>query len=196
MRIISGTARGRKIYTPGRSESVSPIRPTSDRVREALFSILGSRVVGAVTLDLFAGTGALGLEALSRGSKEVVFVDASHKSVQLISRNLELCGFSDRSTVIQRDLLKSPSFLLTVKPGAGFDIIFADPPYRGGISEKTIAAIGRLKLLNDNGLLIVEEASEVTLGDRINGLGQVDCRKYGATKVYFYCLGKDENLNE
>ena len=128
MRIIGGTARGRRLQTPPKS-TVSRtgsqlIRPTADRAREALFNIIGKEVEDAVVLDLFAGTGALGLEALSRGAQSAAFVDKSSQSTDLIKKNIELCGFSDKSFVIKRDLAKSLSFLEKHAPNREFSIIF------------------------------------------------------------------------
>ena len=186
MRIISGTARGRRLFTPGRSSGVSVIRPTADRVRESLFNILGDSVVEAVTLDLFAGTGALGLEALSRGSSRAVFVDTSQDAIQLVKRNLDVCGFSDRATVLRRDLLKGPSFLRKIMPVGGFDLIFVDPPYRRGISVKIIRDLGKFDLLSKDGLLVAEEAADIELPDDVDGLQKSDRRVYGDTVICFY----------
>lgn len=196
MRIISGTARGRRLFTPGRSVGISAIRPTSDRVREAVFNILGDLVVDAVTLDLFAGTGALGLESLSRGSKRAVFVDVSQDSSRLIKKNLEICGFSERSNVLKRDLLKSPSFLRKIMPPNGFDLIFLDPPYRRGISKKILKYTGSFGLLAKNGLLVVEEGSDIELPDDIAGLNKIDRRIYGDTAIFFYRHNIEEKLYE
>ncbi len=196
MRIISGTARGRRLFTPGRGGGISPIRPTSDRVRESLFNILGDSVADAVTLDLFAGTGALGLEALSRGSDRAVFVDTSSDAIRLVKKNLDLCGFSSRATVLRRDLLKGPSFLRKIMPVAGFDLIFVDPPYRRGISVKIIRYLGKFNLLSKDGLLVSEEASDVELPDEIDGLQKIDRRVYGDTAICFYRNNIDEKQHE
>lgn len=192
MRIISGTARGRKLFTPGRGAGVSAIRPTSDRVREAVFNILGDRVAAAATLDLFAGTGALGLEALSRGCSRAVFVDTSPDAIRLIKKNLDICGFSDRANVIRRDLLKSLSFLPKIRPASGFDLIFIDPPYRRAISAKILKYLGGLALLNEDGILVMEEACEVELPENIAGLRKFDRRRYGDTAIFFYRNNREE----
>ena len=196
MRIISGTARGRRLITPGRGSGISPIRPTADRVRESVFNILADSVVDAVTLDLFAGTGALGLEALSRGSSRAVFVDTSPDAIRLINRNLDLCGFLDSSSVIRRDLLKNPSFLRKIMPSGGFDLIFVDPPYRRKISLKILKYLGRFDLLNKDGLLVAEEAADIELPDDIVGLQMIDRRVYGDTSICFYRHNMDEKQHE
>lgn len=106
MRIIAGIARGRKLISPGAKGGENEIRPTSDRAREALFNILGNDVCGARVLDLFAGTGALGLEALSRGADSALFIDKSQSAIGMINKNIQLTGFSDKVTILKRDLSK------------------------------------------------------------------------------------------
>jgi 16S rRNA (guanine966-N2)-methyltransferase len=196
LRIIAGTVRGRKLFTPGRGAAVSAIRPTADRVREAVFNILGDRVAAAATLDLFAGTGALGLEALSRGCGRAMFVDTSPDAIRLIKKNLEVCGFSDRATVIRRDLLQNPSFLLKIMPAAGFDLIFIDPPYRRTISAKILKYLGGSPLLSEAGIVVVEEAADVALPANIAGLQGFDRRLYGDTAIFFYRHNQEENQHE
>lgn len=186
MRIISGTVRGRRLFTPGRGKGVSAIRPTADRVRESLFNILADAATGGVTLDLFAGTGALGIEALSRGSSRAVFVDTSQDAIQLVKRNLDVCGLSDRATVLRRDLMKGPSFLRKIMPVGGFDLVFVDPPYRRGISVKILRYLGKYQLLSKDGLLVAEEAADIELPDDVEGLQQSDRRVYGDTAICFY----------
>lgn len=196
MRIISGTVRGRRLFTPGRGGGISAIRPTADRVRESLINILADSVVDAVILDLFAGTGALGLEALSRGGSRAVFVDTSSDAIRLVKRNLDICGFSNRATVLRRDLLKGPSFLRKIMPAGGFDLIFVDPPYRRGISVKILRYLGKFDLLSKGGLLVVEEASDIELPDEVDGLQKSDRRVYGDTAICFYLNTVDEKQHE
>jgi len=186
LRIISGIARGQRIFTPTRGNIVNHIRPTSDKVREAIFNIICDRLSAANVLDLFAGTGALGIEALSRGCNHVVFVDKSSEAVKLINRNLNKCGFSNKATVFRRDLLKSPSFLTKCSPDLGFGLIFADPPYRKAYSTRSLDIIANLDLLNSNGLLVIEEAKDVELPGKEGFLSLADHRKYGDTNVCIY----------
>ncbi|MHB8172922.1 MAG: 16S rRNA (guanine(966)-N(2))-methyltransferase RsmD [Nitrospirota bacterium] len=129
MRISGGESKGRRIAPPPRSRSTGHggVRPTSDKVREALFSILGQRVADAVFLELFAGTGAVGIEALSRGASRAVLVDSSERSARLIRENLESLGYRERAAVVAKDVLV---FLKkTVRELGPYDIVFADPPY-------------------------------------------------------------------
>jgi len=196
LRIISGTARGRRLFTPPKVKGVSEIRPTADRVREAIFNILTGRFVNGTVLDLFAGTGALGLEALSRGSDRAIFVDFNSAASRLIKKNLEACGFSDRAKLLKRDLLKNLSFLRKIRPVEGFRLIFVDPPYRRKISGKIIKQLGELAILSDDGLLVVEEASEVELPDEAGALRMIDHRVYGDTAIFFYENAKVEKEHE
>lgn len=189
MRIIGGTARGRKLFTPPPHEK--SIRPTSDRAREALFNILGQRVVQATVLDLFAGTGALGLEAFSRNARFVVFVDNNRLALQLIKKNILLCltGYTGDCgmRVVQHDLTKNiPWNKLPQETHRGFDLIFADPPYARDISCSVLAFINNSSLLTENGLLIVEERHSVVLPSSLSTLEQIDRRVYGETAFCFY----------
>ena len=174
------------MFTPGRSKGVSHIRPTSDKVRESIFNIINNRFDNADVLDLYAGTGAMGIEALSRGCPSAVFVDKSSDAVRLIKRNLDKCGFSNKSEVYKHDLLKSPFFLKMNRPENGFGLIIADPPYRKGYLTKSLEIIDRFDLLGINGLLVFEEAKEVELPDVVGSLSLTDRRRYGDTAVAIY----------
>jgi 16S rRNA (guanine966-N2)-methyltransferase len=162
------------------------IRPTSDRVREALYSILAGRPVAARILDLYAGTGALGLEGLSRGGASAVFVDLGAEALGLLRRNVELCGFANRSTIIKRDLTRGLAFLRGCSPPGGFDLIFLDPPYRRGLAERLLSGLPAVELLAAGGLVVAEEASEVALPHSWPGLQLDDHRVYGDTGIWFY----------
>ncbi len=188
MRIISGRSGGRKLHTPKQSKGrVSLIRPTSDRAREALFNIIGAQVQGARVLDLFAGTGALGLEALSRGAEQVVFVDDSPLACALIAENCRLCQEEKKSLILRRNLRKSPAFLKKMISAAPFDLIFMDPPYGQGFIGNLLFFFGKeAALLSGHGLLIVEEVHDADLPEASQGLVLQDCRIYGQTGFWFY----------
>ena len=196
MRIIGGTAKGRRLQTPPKSTAKRTgrpvIRPTADRAREALFSIIGSEVENGEVLDLFAGTGALGLEALSRGARSAVFVDKNSQSITLIQKNIELCGFSDRSSVIKRDLAKSLSFLEKILSGKEFSIIFIDPPYKNGLSLSMIKELSSGALLASSGLVIVEDDADIELPRSMGLLTLIDQRQYGDTGFWLYRAGKTD----
>lgn len=189
MRIISGSLKGRKLYTPPAKET--SIRPTSDRAREALFNILGNSVNGAMVLDLFAGTGAFGLEAFSRKARYVVFIDNSMLALRILKKNISLCLQSSSAPgeirVIKKDL-SQPVELKTLPNECclGFDIIFVDPPYGKNLSLSTLNFINNSCLLKKEGLLIVEERSSIDLPVRLSHLQQIDQRNYGETGFNFY----------
>jgi len=150
MRIISGTARGRRLREPAGLD----IRPTSDLVKESVFNIIQFDIEGRRVLDLFAGSGQLGLEALSRGAKSVVFIDSMPAAVKLIWENIKRCGFSDSAAVYNRDAIK----YLT---GEGaFDLIFIDPPYDTPLAGKALKQIIEFDKLNTNGIIICETRAD------------------------------------
>ncbi|HSL61745.1 MAG TPA: 16S rRNA (guanine(966)-N(2))-methyltransferase RsmD [Desulfotignum sp.] len=186
MRIISGTCRGRKLISPEGRE----IRPTSDRIRETLFNILGTRVKTARVLDLFAGTGALGLEALSRGAAHAVFVDTSPAACRIILQNINRCGFSLQAFVIRQDLhsaLHGPSIA-----SRRFDLIFMDPPYDRGFMEKIFEKQDFADLLSEGGILVVEHASREILPSSLNGLDIFRQKKYSRTTISFLTRTQDQ----
>lgn len=193
MRIISGKAKGMRLKTPS-SGSLS-IRPTSDRCREALFSILGDRVVHSRVLDLYAGTGAFGLEALSRDAGSAVFVDNSPASLRLIKDNIDLLqerlqgrGETAAAFTLKRDLRKGLDSVKTMDIGNGgrFDIIFLDPPYDTGLAETTLTSLAAADLLAPGGIIIAEERVRITLPAEIGGLKLIDRRCYGDTCFWMY----------
>ena len=153
MRVISGSARGRKL----RDFNGEDIRPTSDMVKESIFNIVQFDIEGRRVLDLFAGTGQLGLEALSRGASSAVFVDSSQDSIRLIKDNIRICGFSEASSVYRRDGVGFLSYCDV------FDLIFIDPPYDTDLAEKALGRIIEFDKLNTNGIIIFEtRASSIT----------------------------------
>lgn len=181
MRVISGTARGRRLSTfKGRD-----VRPTPDRVREALFSILQSRIgtfSGTTVLDLFAGSGAMAIEALSRGAETACLVEKAHASAQIIRDNLKLCKFEDRTQLVINDAVKA---LAAFDPGS-FDIIFLDPPYGRGLADAAIHEVARLQLLKEAGILCAETGAKEPLEDTYDNLRKIEQRRYGSVMVSLY----------
>ena len=179
MRIITGCARGTKLKTP---KGLST-RPTADRVKESLFSILGNRLEGAHVLDLFAGTGALGLEALSRGAASAVLVDASTSI--LIKQNASAAKLTDKVEVIGADCLR---FLRRMAhEQRRFDMIFCDPPYNQGYPAAVLAWLDKKPILTDVGILILEHSHhEPVSDDSLERLQIVRREKYGETVVAFF----------
>ena len=185
MRIISGICRGRKL-TPLKGLD---IRPTPDRIRETLFNILGPRVRHAQVLDLFAGTGALGLEALSRGAVHAVFVDRSDTACHIIRQNIDRCGFPEQTTVIREDLfsLRTPAAIACQQ----FDLIFLDPPYAKGYVSKTLGQKNFSALLSENGIIVAEHAASEILPFSLNGLDIFRQKKYSRTLISFLTRTQD-----
>lgn len=186
MRIISGLARGRKLFTPPPQSKA--IRPTSDRAREALFSIIGSKVRNSEVLDLFAGTGALGCEALSRGAQSVTFVDLSRQALGLIKKNIALVPDGrQRSRIIQHDMRRSLPFggdhSSSIQP---FNLIFADPPYQRGFTEKILFLLDNSTVLAQKVLIIIEEKKGVSLDMTLNNMFLDSCRCYGDSCFHFF----------
>jgi len=166
--------------------SSNSIRPTADRAREALFSIIGPEFKDVAVLDLYAGTGALGLEALSRFAQRAVFVDNNPQAIQLIEKNIELCDFSDRTLVLKRDLSKGLVFLEKQLPEIRFSVIFIDPPYRKGLSAKMLHELEKTNLLSTDVLVVVEEDALAECVSDVKELKLVDQRRYGETGFWFY----------
>jgi len=187
LRIISGHARGKKLATfSGRN-----IRPTSDKVREALFSILYSRFdsfVGKKVLDLYAGTGALSLEAISRGCENALLIDEGPQSSRIIPTNISACGMEGQARYLRSDVSKALSRL---DSGATFDLIFIDPPYGKSLAEKTIRTVSDPPLLAKNGIICVETGKEELLDEMIGIYTCFDKRIYGSTAVHFFCHSEE-----
>lgn len=179
MRIVSGQFRGRKLALIQGKD----IRPTSDRVREAIFNILGPRVRDARVLDLFAGTGALGLEALSRGASHGIFVDAAPEACTIIQENIARCKITKKAFLILHDLILHP--LPDSLRTNLFDLIFLDPPYTRGYVELILEKEFFLELLAPKGIIVTEQSHKETLAHSLNGLDIYRQKKYSNTIVSF-----------
>jgi 16S rRNA (guanine966-N2)-methyltransferase len=177
MRVITGKYKGRKLETPV-DESV---RPTSDKVKEAVFDLLMNDIYGSVCCDLFAGTGSLGIEALSRGAERCYFGDISRASIKLIYTNVEKCGAQDDAVIITGDFKR-----VLRKIHEKVDIFFIDPPYRSGLYEKALETIHFLDLLSDDGIILAEYDSNNVPPEQVEGFVRYRERKYGKTTVGLY----------
>ena len=174
MRVITGSARGRRLKTP---EGMY-IRPTTDNVKESVFNILQFDIEGRRVLDLFAGTGQLGIECLSRGAREAVFIDADRDAVKIVKENLKTCGFS--APVLQQD---SISYL----NGCGkFDLIFVDPPYDAGLYETVLEKINSFDILSDGGIILCESRRETVLPEMRRPYYKKKEYRYGRVKLSLY----------
>jgi len=175
LRIITGSARGCRLKTPKGAEIT---RPTADRVKESLFNILGQMVAGRKVLDIFAGTGNLGLEALSRGAESAVFVDKA--TAKLIAENLQLTRLSEKGTVRSGDVFAELSRQAAGR--AEFSLIFCDPPYHKGLWQQALRQIDASDgLMAENGILVVEHGAEENDIPELSRLQLVHNRRYGHT---------------
>jgi len=187
MRVVGGSARGRRLLSPRGGD----IRPMPDRVRQALFNILGRTVVGARVLDLFSGTGALGIEALSRGATACLFVENDRMAVRLIEENLRRLGFAEAARVWQADALQLAPRLAAIHEA--FDLVFAGPPYRLLEEAKTRAALMQLfaqlnlqESLSPAAVIVLQHPADVAIDAApAAGLVCTDQRRYGRTALTF-----------
>ena len=185
MYIISGEKKGRQLFGPGPEE----IRPITHLVRKAIFDLLRQVIDGAEFLDLFAGTGSVGLEALSQGAKSCFFVDRLPEAIELISKNVEELNYSDRTRICRSEASDALERLGAL--GHRFDIVFVGPPYETDLAEKTLRQLDELQVVNPGGLIVVEVFLKEDLKDRLKSLRQIKNREYGQTKLLIYRkLGK------
>ena len=179
MRVIGGSLRGRKL-TPMRGMA---IRPTADRIREAVFNILGAKPIDAVVLDLFAGSGALGIEALSRGASQAVFVDQAVTALNIVRKNLQLCRLENRTRVIQWDIAKNLNCLQSYRHT--IDLIFIDPPYQRQLIAPALTHLAALQLATEDAIAVVEHDPEETFDPLPSPWALTDQRRYGRTLISF-----------
>jgi 16S rRNA (guanine(966)-N(2))-methyltransferase RsmD len=194
MRIVAGKFKSRRL----KQFKGSAVRPTSDRVKEAMFRILGARVIDADFLDLCAGTGSIGLEALSRGAKSATFIDSNHHRIGIIESNLELCGFYRKHPQVQLLNLDARRALARLgRRKAVFDLIYFDPPYVSGIHKSCLAQIVEVRLLSPTGLLVMEHRKVKKANDPMPAmLGELALNRqehYGDTVLSFYVWEGAEN---
>jgi len=182
MRIISGTSKGRKLITPKRYS----LRPTSDRVKESLFNILGSEVEGKVVLDLFAGTGNLGIEALSRGAERVIFVEKGRQALQIIQTNLNQFGLADRSEILPKDVNRAIGILK--QRGECFDLILMDPPYEKGLIQRTLMKLNTHPIYHGDSILVIEHNRREPLPHILDEWNLIRQQKIGDTLLSFLTL--------
>lgn len=182
MRVIGGKAKGRRLKVP----KGHFLRPTASRVKEALFDILPHDLSGLRVLDLFAGSGSLSVEALSRGATEAILVDASSSAEKAIQDNLRASGFAERSRVWIAPVLRALKSL--ARRGEDFDLIFVDPPYEKGWVGKALSAVAGAGLLRKDGILVIEHSVREKVEESYGALRLRDQRRYGATLLSFFVL--------
>lgn len=182
MRVISGKARGLKLNTPKNED----VRPTTDRVKESLFNIINGYIIDGEVLDLFAGTGSLGIECLSRGANKCVFVDVSKTSIDIVKSNIKKARVEDNAEILNIDY---KSAIDKVKNKTyKFDIIFMDPPYYENMFMDALKKIDESDILKDDGIIVVEHDTKQKFPESIGKLIKDRSKKYGNTTLTFYCM--------
>lgn len=190
MRVISGQAKGRRIRVPrGRA-----LRPTADRVKEALFNILPKSLSGYKVLDLFAGTGNLSVEALSRGASEALLIDRAREARKTAYENLQSLELLDKARIWQTPVIRAVRLLS--RRGETFDLVFLDPPYERGLVEPTLKAIAQAGILKESGVVVAEHSAREKVEAGYGPLRLRDQRRYGATLISFFGLGREEVSKE
>jgi 16S rRNA (guanine(966)-N(2))-methyltransferase RsmD len=186
MRIVGGEARGRRLKAPPSDR----IRPTSDRIREAIFDLLGppgeGQAYSGSVLDLFAGTGALGIEALSRGFETGVFVERDRIALGLIRENLARCGYQDRCRVEEKEVLR---FLEVLDAAAPFALVLLDPPYKKQLVPGILERLVGSRWVSDGGRIVCEGERDLKLPERVEAFERVKHKRYGDTSVHLYIPG-------
>ncbi len=191
MRVVTGIQKGRRLKEPEGYD----LRPTSARVREALLSILAHRIEGARALDLYAGTGALGLESLSRGASQVVFVDNHAAAVRILRENVTRCGQDERCVVITQDV----EAFLTSPPSFGeppaFDVVFVDPPYHTTDLARLLERLSLSEKIAAQGMVVLEHFFKHAVPNRVGALTQTRQSRYGDTMLTFYQRAVEETCD-
>lgn len=183
MRVISGTARSRKLVSPGRAT-----RPITDRVKENLFNILGVRTIDAVVLDLFAGAGSVGIEALSRGAKQATFVEMDDEALKALRENLRLTGLAARATVVREEVFR---FIRRGRTGL-FDVVYLAPPQYKGLWSETLGLLDRRQFLTPGGLIVAQIHPKEFTTPELSQYELYDQRTYGNTMLCFF-KSRDES---
>ena len=184
MRITGGELKGRILCSiRGRN-----IRPTSSKVRQAVFNIIGNDVSGFHIIDIFAGTGIMGIEALSRGGESALFLDSSNRSVALIKKNLELCGFSSKGHVIKRDIREGIPQHDKLQQGS-IDLAFIDPPYGKDLIPGILESILQRGIMAEGSFIVTESVKHDGLPDKVGDFFLDKTRLYGETKIDIYYRG-------
>jgi 16S rRNA (guanine966-N2)-methyltransferase len=187
MRITGGEARGRLLA----SLKGLRIRPTADKVREAIFDLIGQEFEGVRVLDLFSGTGILGIEALSRGASMAVFVDRSEQALRITRKNLAACGYESKCILVRRDLRKGLP-LGDALAGGRADLVFLDPPYDMGLIPSLLEQLLDRRMIGSPGIVVAETSGKEALPDAVGRLNAVSTKLYGQTKITIYRYEEDQ----
>jgi 16S rRNA (guanine966-N2)-methyltransferase len=180
MRVSGGAIRGFRL----RSLRGAVLRPTAEKVKEAIFNVLGPKVIGANVADIFAGTGNIGIEALSRGAAHVLFVERHLPSVRLLKNNLTTCGLTHKALVYTMD---ASGFLRrAARQSMMFDILYADPPYHTPVAERFLRQLGKSDIMSESGIVVIEHFQKKSLPDKTGCLSVLKRYRYGDTLLSFY----------
>ena len=180
MRISAGIYRGQRLQSPKGLRT----RPTSDLLRQAIFNVVGPGIEGARVLDLFAGTGAVGLEALSRGAAETTFVERDRQALASLRANLDRLGLTGRARIIPDDALAAAAAF--DRSGGRFDCVFLDPPYGNDLAHRCLETLAPGRILSENAVLVVQAFHKTTLPERMGALRRTWQRRYGETRLSLY----------
>jgi len=181
MHVIAGKAKGRALAAPKGFQT----RPITARIKEALFNVWQTRIVGANFLDLFAGSGSIGIEAMSRGAEKVVFVERSRKAVEVIKKNLAVCNFTDGYEIQQGDVFKK--LMRLRETGCLFDLIYLDPPFTvRELFLPVLEALSQSAILAYGGAIAIRTPKEMELPEQIAGLKRTKLKRYGISSVHFF----------
>jgi len=187
MRVIAGSKRGLKLEALEGLET----RPTTDRVKEALFNLIQFEIQGSKVLDLFGGSGALGIESLSRGAEHVVFVDQSRASARVIARNLERAKFQDAAKILTQDWMSALSQL----ENSEFDLVFVDPPYNAALETLVLEKLDLFNLLSEDAIVVIEHPASRALPETVSGYSFLKSRHYGITALSLYRRHMNDKSN-
>lgn len=179
IRIIGGELKGRKLVTVRGLET----RPTADRVRESIFNILGNHVQGTRILDLYAGTGAMGIEALSRGAESVLFADDHKAALTALKKNIKACSLENRANTIKWNIINNLDIIRSYRPA--FNLVFLDPPYNKNMIQPTLSNLGKSRCLENGSRLVLEHSPLESISEKRVGFKITDQRRYGKTLVSF-----------
>ncbi len=183
MRIIGGSLKGRRLSTIKSEGTITSLRPTTDRIKENLFNVLSGgkfdlKLENARILDIFAGSGALGLEAISRGAKSCTFIEKNKACVRILDANLNICNIKNQTNIKTFDATNFP-----MNPDSPYDLVFLDPPYRKSLGEAAIRSAIASNWISDHALIILEEGEQKS---SLEGLKLEDTRRYGDTILHFF----------
>ncbi len=187
MRVIAGKAKGKRLKAPPGMST----RPVTDMIKEAFFNVIGAGIKNVVFLDLFAGSGSMGIEALSRGAQKAIFIDKSHQAVKTILKNLKECGFREGYEVYCSDVFKALDILQKRK--LRFEYVFVDPPFADEeIFSKIMPALDRADVLTERGILVIRTRRKKNLQAQLNRLKKYRVNEYGESILHYFCLREED----